>query len=148
MLHLLLPPTAGGIQKAIAGATQGQATPATVADIWIWAIIIMVAFFVLAIISAMLINYRPGGKDATTRKVWFWIFAILTPVTSFLVNYFHKIHNFDTIFAKLGAAKITQQVHDLTMNNVYSTIAVFAAFIVLGFLLSLIFKRSKLGTWF
>ncbi len=149
MLHLLLPPTLPGAAASMLKAgSQAQNAQPTVADIWIWAIVILVIFLALAIISAFLVNFRPGGGDKAVRRIWFWILGILTPVASFLVNYFTKLNDFSTTFAKLGPAKIKAELDALTMHNVYSTIAVFVAFIVIGWLLSVVFKRTKLGTWF
>lgn len=147
MLHLLLPPAlAGKLGSGTQAAT--NVTQPTVADVWIWAAIVLAGFLVLAIISALLVNYRPGGGDKSVRRIWFWIFAILTPIASFLLNFFTKIRGFEDTFRKLGPAKIKEAVDALTMQNVYSAIAVLIAFIAIGWVLSVAFKRSKLGTWF
>ena len=146
MLHLLLPPSlAGKLGAQVAKTAESQPT---VADIWIWAIIVLAGLLAIAVISALLINYRPGGADKITRRVWFWVLAVLTPIASFLLNFFVHIKDFEATFRTLSPTKIQETVKALTMNNVYSCIAVFAAFILIGFVLSKVFKRSKLGTWF
>lgn len=148
MLHLLLPPSLKGLAGAGNVASKAAEAQPTTADVWIWAMIVLAAFLAIAVISALLVNYRPGGADKSVRRIWFWILAVLTPITSFLVNYFTKIQGFEATFKKIGPAKIQQAVDTLTMQNVYSTIAVLILFIAIGWMLSVMFKRSKLGTWF
>lgn len=104
---------------------------------YVWASVILIVMFLVAILSANLISYKPGGSDNSSRKVWFWVLAVLTPVIAFVVNFINST-----------------SIHVKSANNEYvlhSGIAagvVFVVFIVLGLLLSKAFSRTKLSSWF
>lgn len=99
--------------------------------------IVMVLLFGAAIMSAMMISFKPNNSDHISRKVWFWVLAIATPVISFLINFFHFYDNISVP---------TQRDKYLFATCIAAVIALIL-FIVLG----VIFSKSthgKLASWF
>lgn len=122
----------------------------TVTDIWIIAIIILAVFMIFALISANLINYRPGGTDKFTRRIWFWVFAFIAPLTNYIVlRYIMIISAWEEIDIKRQQLqKFTEALDELKNHALISTAVVFVGFIVIGWLLSVLLKKTKVGTWF
>lgn len=124
-----------------------------VSDIWICAVIIFVVFMAVAIISALCIDYKPGGSDKFTRRIWFWVSAFLaTSVNYSYLKFIWMSDIKDQALAMVHGGNLTNKLADhlamLSSQLIYSTIAILVGFIVLGWILSTICKRSKLGTWF
>jgi hypothetical protein len=97
---------------------------------------------VLLLVAALLstaINYEGGSrpKDAGRRRTWFWVIAVLNPALIFLLGYF--------IFRPDANVMIVKRfIHALSIGAACG----FAGYIVLGFVLSKIFKNGKIGHWF
>ena len=124
-----------------------------VSDIWICAAIIFVVFMAVAVISALCIDYKPGGSDKFTRRIWFWVSAFLAAAVNYIyLRFFWMTTIYDQALAQVHGGKLTQKLTEhldsLNSHLLYSTIAVLAGFIILGCILSTLSKRSKLGTWF
>jgi len=100
----------------------------------------LVFLLIAALISSM-IKYEGGANpsDPKKRKVWFWVFAILNPAAYFSLSAF-----------VLAPDKIEYPMeYDEYMAVVPIAAAVgFVAYILLGFIISKIFKNGKLGNWF
>lgn len=104
--------------------------------------------YILSIISAALvlliaavisnsIKYEGGAnpKDPGKRKMWFWIFSVLNPVIFYLV----------------AIALAPSNRRELEQWNDSLPLAVgvgFIFYILLGFVMSKVFKNGKLGHWF
>lgn len=100
--------------------------------------ICMAVCFLFAFISANMINYRPDHSDKSSRKVWFWVFAVITLIATFLINYFG--------FAQ--GIKVKAHQSDFITATCISTGVFFVLYIVLGFVVSKIFKNKKVQSWF
>lgn len=117
-----------------------------------WAAIVLVALFVIAIFASNAVPFRPSGTDNTTRKIIFWVFAVATPVVAFVTNiltckvYSEEIFSENYTFTK--GESIAEKFAELLTNISIVSIATFVIFVVLGFILSKAFKSSKLGSWF
>ena len=63
--------------------------PALITSTYIFAFIFLAVFLLLAIIISNVIAYEGGTnpKDPGKRKMWFWIFAILGPISFYLYNF-------------------------------------------------------------
>jgi membrane-associated HD superfamily phosphohydrolase len=111
---------------------------ALIGETYIYAIIVAVAAVVLAFIIACLVQYR-GGKNSTdhvTRRIWFIIIGIITPVAFFLYNALY-VSNYITkapLQAKFAVA------------NILATLVVLGVYVVLGIITMFIFRRSKWGS--
>lgn len=47
----------------------------SITSAYMWAIVIMVAFFLLAVIISNLILFKPNNSGTTTRRIWFRYFV-------------------------------------------------------------------------
>lgn len=107
---------------------------------YIMAVVIALVFLLIAAVISNLIQFEGGShpKDPGKRKMWFWIFAILCPVVIFLVGF---------LVVRAGI-KVPSLRDKYTTALSIGTGVAFLIYIVLGFILSKIFKHGKLGNWF
>ena len=96
-------------------------------------------FLLIAVIISVSIDYEGGArpKDPARRRAWFWSLAILNPATIFLLGYY-------VFKPEANIMILNRYIHALSI----STGMGFAAYIVLGFILSKVFKQGKIGHWF
>lgn len=109
----------------------------SMATAYICSAVVLVIFFVVAIVLAHAVKRDETHTGAGLRRLWFWILAVLTLSVSFLINLWvsHGIHQ-----------EIVRQ-HYIN-NSIVGAGAAFVLFVAIGFLLSKAFKTSKIGTWF
>ena len=114
--------------------------PALITSTYIFAIIFLAVFLLLAIIISNMIAYEGGTnpKDPGKRKMWFWIFAILGPISFYLYNFLAVIPS-----VRKGPAE-----ESFSMHPSIATVIVLVSYIVIGFILAKTMKRGKLGNWF
>ena len=112
-------------------------------------VVIALAFLLVSVVIANLIKYKPDHRDFKKRKLWFWIMGVLALITAFVVfffvNYF-KIPEVQTTNKLAGL--YNELVNHYTMLISIATGGAFVLYIVLGFILSKIFKNKKIGNWF
>lgn len=95
---------------------------------------------IAALISSM-IQFEGGSnpKDPGKRKMWFWIMAILNPVLFYVLSAFVLAPNPNN----------DQMVYDDYMASLPIAAGIgFVVYVVMGFVLSKVFKNGKLGNWF
>ena len=114
--------------------------PALITTTYIFAIIFLAVFLLLAIVVSNMISFEGGAnpKDAGKRRRWFWIFAILGPISFYLYNLIMVIENI-----RKGPA-----VAEFGSTNEIATLIVLVSYILIGFILAKTMKRGKLGNWF
>jgi len=114
--------------------------PQLITQTYVFAIIFVAVFLLLAIIISNIIAYEGGTnpKDPGKRKMWFWIFAILGPISFYLYNLIMVIENI-----RKGPA-----VAEFGSTNEIATLIVLVSYILIGFILAKTMKRGKLGNWF
>ena len=114
--------------------------PALITSTYIFAIIFLAVFLLLAIIISNMIAYEGGTnpKDPGKRKMWFWIFAIVGPISFYLYNFLAVIPS-----VRKGPASASFEMHPSI-----ATVIVLVSYIVIGFILAKTMKRGKLGNWF
>jgi putative flippase GtrA len=105
-------------------------------------IISIVTAFVFLLISAFIANaikFEGGShpKDPQKRKMWFWILAILNPAVNFLLGYF-------VFKPEANMMVVNKYISALSIGTVIG----FVLYIIIGFILSKLFKNGKLGHWF
>lgn len=110
---------------------------ASMTSAYMWSFVVMAAFFLLAVLIANMILFKPGNTGVTQRRVWFWILAIGTGIISFLINY------------GIGSGITVPNIQSsyFMHSGIASGVSV-VIFIVLGFALGKVFSKSKIGTWF
>ncbi len=106
---------------------------------YIVTIITALLFLFVAALIASAIQFEKGSRprDPRKRKTWFWILAILNPMIAFTLGYF--------VFKPDANVLIVSRY--ITALSIGTGIG-FIAYIVLGFLLSRMFRNGKLGHWF
>ena len=114
--------------------------PALITQTYIFAVIVMVVFLLLAIIVSKIIAHEGGTnpKDPGKRKMWFWIFAIVGPISFFLYNYMLVIPT-----VRRGPA-----MEMFSSHPSIATVIILVSYIVIGFILAKTMKKGKLGNWF
>lgn len=107
---------------------------------YVIAIIVAVVLLLIAAVISNLIAYQPGNNptDPRARRIWFWVFGIFTPIISLALSYFIQYTNLRIP---------TQKSEYLTAMCIAACVG-FVLYIILGFVLSRIFKNGKLGNWF
>lgn len=114
--------------------------PALITTTYIFAIIFLAVFLLLAIVVSNMISFEGGAnpKDAGKRRRWFWIFAILGPISFYLYNFLMIIPS-----VRSGPA-----MNKFSMHVPIATGIVLVSYIIIGFILAKTQKRKKLGNWF
>ena len=108
---------------------------------YITSIIAAGLFILIAALISNMIQFEGGSnpKDPGKRKMWFWIMAILNPVLFYVLSAFVLAPNPEN----------DQMVYDDYMASLPIAAGIgFLVYLVLGFVLSKIFKNGKLGNWF
>lgn len=103
-------------------------------------IIVSVVLLIVAAFVSNLIAYQPGNNptDPRTRRIWFWLLGVLVPVVSLLFSYFIQYSNL----------RVPSQKSQYMTAMCIAAVVGFVIYLVLGFILSKIFKNGKLGNWF
>jgi len=111
-----------------------------IVNTYVFAVLAAVVMLAIAILIANSIKYQPGPnpKDTPKRKLWFWILAILTPITFYIYN----------LFIVSPGIKSGPAMNKFFMHSALSPVVSLVVFITFGIVVSKIFKRKKVGTWF
>ena len=98
----------------------------------------LVLLLVAALISNA-INFERGSrpKDPARRRHWFWVIAAVNPAVIFLLGYFLFRPDANVMI-------VNRYVHALSIGTVIG----FVLYILLGFVLSKLYKNGKIGHWF
>ncbi|MBP1631175.1 MAG: hypothetical protein H6Q15_2068 [Bacteroidetes bacterium] len=107
---------------------------------YIISVVIALIFLLIAAIISNLIQYEGGShpKDKGKRKMWFWIFAILTPLVILL-------YGFLIVRTDINVPSLRDKY---TIALSIGTGVSILVYVLLGFILSKIFKNGKIGNWF
>jgi len=104
----------------------------------------LIAAGLMILIAALISNAIKfeGGKnpkDPGKRRIYFWVFAILNPVISFVLM----------TFAFAPVEENDYVIFEEYVASIPISIGIgFVAYIIIGFILSKAFKHGKLGHWF
>jgi len=107
---------------------------------YIMAIAIALVFLLIAAIISNLIKFEGGShpNDSGKRKMWFWIFAILSPIVILMLGF---------LVVRAGITVPSLRDKYTTALSIGAGVA-FVLYILVGILLSKMFKHGKLGNWF
>jgi len=108
--------------------------------VYIIAVVAALLFILIAALISNAIKFEGGAnpKDPAKRKIWFWVLGILAPIANLLFGLFIYYFPEGNSFAK---SKL------ITAIGIGSAIT-FVVYILVGFILSKVFKNGKLGNWF
>ena len=117
-----------------------KGVPTLVTATYIFALIFMGVSILLAAVISNLIKYEGGTnpKDPRKRRIWFWIFAILGPVSFFLYN----------LLSVIPTIKKGPALNKFGTTHIIGTAIILIGYILIGFVLAKMMKRGKLGNWF
>ena len=106
---------------------------------YIISVVTALVFVLISAIIANAIKFEGGSnpKDPQQRKKWFWILAILTPAVNFLLGYF--------VFKPDANIMVVKKY---TTALAIGTGVSLVLYILLGFILSKVFRNGKIGNWF
>lgn len=104
---------------------------------YMWALIITVIFFVVAVVAANMILFKPNNPGTASRRLWFWVCCVAAVVVGLVVN-----------LAVAGGISVPTIKNDYTMHTGIAAGVSLAAYILAGFIVSKFFPNSKVGTWF
>lgn len=102
--------------------------------------IVMAAIFIFfAVVAAYSIKFEGGQypKDPAKRRLWFWALLMACFTVFFLYN----------MFFVAPTIKPSLQGKFLKIN-IISLLVSLGTYLILGFMLSKMFSRGKLGNWF
>lgn len=124
-------------------------------NMFVVAIVCALGFLLLAMLVASLIKFEPGSnpKDPQKRKLWFWILGVLATILAFVLLFFVipvpvEAVDWDQIVDVSAKRRYENLMAHYTMMAGIATGACFVVYILLGFILSKIFKNKKIGNWF
>lgn len=106
------------------------------ADAWVYGLIVAGVALALAIAIAFMINWRSDRKDFITRRIWFIVIGLVAPASYWLYN------------AKAIAPKIQNPgfKNMFEGTNLYVLLASIGVYAIIGVVLMLCFRTSKLGS--
>jgi Mn2+/Fe2+ NRAMP family transporter len=108
---------------------------------YIISVIFAAVFILISALTAIAIKFEGGvnPSDPRKRKIWFWIIAIVNPVIFYFVS----------AFVLAPDADKSPVDHDEFMDALPIAAAVgLVVYLVIGFVLSKLFKNGKIGNWF
>lgn len=108
--------------------------------VYIISVVFAGVFLLIAALISNAIKYEGGAnpKDPAKRKMWFWIMAVLSSFSNLLFGLMSYYYPENNAYAK------SQLITAIGIGTGLCLIL----YIVLGFVLSKMFKNGKLGNWF
>ncbi|MCD8296618.1 MAG: hypothetical protein LUC88_03500 [Prevotella sp.] len=105
-------------------------------DTWVLGLIVAGVALAIAIGIAFLVNWRSDRRDFITRRIWFIIIGLVFPVA-------YWIYNLNVVVPQIQNAGFKSMYEE---TNLCVLIASIAAYFVVGIVLMLCFRNSKLGS--
>jgi len=107
---------------------------------YIMAAAISIGSLLISVLIANLIKYEGGSnpKDKQKRRIWFWIIGVLALIVTLVVGF---------VFILPGIKIPTMQTR-FTNALFIGAGCGFVLYIIIGFIVSKIFKNGKVGNWF
>jgi hypothetical protein len=122
------------------GQVNLRGVDALISSSYIFAIIFMGVAILLAVLVSNIIKFEGGSnpKDEKKRRIWFWIFAILGPVSFFLFN----------VLSVIPSIRKGPAVSKFGSTHIIASAIILVGYVVIGFILAKVMKNGKLGNWF
>lgn len=106
------------------------------ADAWVYGLIVAGVALALAIAIAFMINWRSDRKDFITRRIWFIVIGLVAPASYWL-------YNAQAIAPKIQNPGFKNMFEE---TNLYVLLASIGVYAIIGVVLMLCFRTSKLGS--
>lgn len=106
------------------------------ADAWVYGLLVAGVALLLAVVIAYLINWRSDRRDFITRRIWFIVVGLALPSA-------YWFYNMQVIVSKIQNVGFQNMFKE---TNLYILLASIGAYAVVGILLMLCFRNSKLGS--
>lgn len=106
------------------------------ADAWVYGFIVAGVALALAIAIAFMINWRSDRKDFITRRIWFIVIGLVAPASYWL-------YNAEVIAPKIQNPGFKNMFEE---TNLYVLLASIGVYAIVGVVLMLCFRTSKLGS--
>lgn len=113
-----------------------QQVQQTQADAWVYGLIVAGVALALAIVIAFMINWRSDRKDFITRRIWFIVIGLVAPASYWL-------YNAQAIAPKIQNPGFKNMFEE---TNLYVLLASIGVYAIVGVVLMLCFRTSKLGS--
>lgn len=105
---------------------------------YIVGIALTIVMLIIAAVVSNVIAYRPDNSDCKSRKTWFWILGVLTPVLTFVIT---------LVVGYLNIKSHKKAENYMVAMGISSAIS-FVLYVVLGWILAKANKHGKIGNWF
>lgn len=107
---------------------------------YVLAVVVAIVLLVISIVIANAIKFEGGHNptDPRRRKIWFWTLAFPGPIAFFLWNMFYV-----TQLVKNPVA-----VDKFMIQYSIATGVTLVVYVLFGIIISKIFPKGKVGTWF
>lgn len=105
---------------------------------YIVGIALTIVMLAIAAVVSNLIAYRPDNSDCKSRKTWFWILGVLTPVLTFVI----------TLVVGYLSIKSHKKAENYMVAMGISSAISFVLYVALGWILAKANKHGKIGNWF
>ena len=106
------------------------------ADAWVYGAIVAILALAVAILISSLINWRSDRKDYITRRIWFVVIGIVA-------SFGYWLYNMQVIVPTIQNAGFQNMFKE---TNLYVLLASAGGYFIVGILLMLCFRNSKLGS--
>lgn len=106
------------------------------ADAWVYGLIVAGVALALAIVIAFMINWRSDRKDFITRRIWFIVIGLVAPASYWL-------YNAQAVAPRIQNPGFKNMFEETNLYVLLTSIGVYA---IVGVVLMLCFRTSKLGS--
>lgn len=106
------------------------------AEAWVYGLIVAGVALALAIAIAFMINWRSDRKDFITRRIWFIVIGLVAPAS-------YWIYNAQVVAPRIQNPGFKNMFEE---TNLYVLLASIGVYAIVGVVLMLCFRTSKLGS--
>lgn len=106
------------------------------ADAWVYGLIVTGIALLIAVVVSYLINWRSDRRDFLTRRICFIVIGLVFPLSYWL-------YNMQVVVPKIQNVGFQNMFKE---TNLYVLLASIGIYTVVGVVLMLCFRNSKLGS--
>lgn len=106
------------------------------ADTWVYGLIVTGVALLIAVVVSYLINWRSDRRDFLTRRICFIVIGLVLPLSYWL-------YNMQVVVPKIQNVGFQNMFKE---TNLYVLLASIGIYTVVGVVLMLCFRNSKLGS--